>query len=332
MIDGKGPAAARAGAERPWDERDGPMMTNKGTDREREDRAYLRRITKLSFDEERWSRESILEMRDLLSPWNHNIKLPLGIYTTDCPDYYPAHEEILTIINHQLGGAFKGKRILDVGCLEGYFAAECALQGAAVVGVDGRVINVRKCQFVQSVLAIQNLTFVKDDGMRVTRKKYGSFDVVLALGLLYHLGNPFQFLANMADLCDGFLLIDSHIALADQPRSIKGGWRPELSGLREFKVGEKTYTGRLFREFDPGATQLSKDLSSTASLRNDSSVWLTEDSLTRLLRDVGFDQVCKFLFPKDEETWWSDVRADARVLVLAVKNRRPFHSKIFDGR
>jgi 2-polyprenyl-3-methyl-5-hydroxy-6-metoxy-1,4-benzoquinol methylase len=297
-----------------------------------EDRTYLSRIEKLSFDDREWNRESILEMRDLLGPWNHNIKLPFGVYTAHCPDYYPAHEEILTIVNHQLGGAFEGKRILDVGCLEGYFSAECALHGASVVGVDGKAINVRKCDFVRSVLGIRNLTFVKDDGLRVTRKKYGSFDVVLALGLLYHLDNPFKFLANMADLCDGFMLIDTHIALADQPRAIKGGWRPDLSALREFRVGKRAYTGRLFREFGPEANQLAKDLSTTASLRNNFSVWLTEDSLVRLLRDVGFEQASELVFPKDEGTWWSDVRADARVLVLAVKKRKPFRSKIFGGR
>jgi 2-polyprenyl-3-methyl-5-hydroxy-6-metoxy-1,4-benzoquinol methylase len=305
-------------------------MKIKSTDHEREDKAYLGRITRFSFDDRQWDRESILEVRDFLSPWNHNIKLPFGIYTAHCPDRYPAHEEILNIINHELGGAFQGKRILDVGCLEGYFSAECALQGASVVGVDGKTLNIRKCEFVRSVLGIPNLTFVKDDGMRVTRKKYGSFDVVLALGLLYHLDSPFKFLANMANLCDGFMLIDSHIALADQPKSIGDGWRPDLSPLRRFKVAKKTYTGRLFREFAPETSQLSKDLSSTAALKNDFSIWLTEDSLISLLWDVGFGQISKLVFPKDRPTWWSDVRADARVLMLAAK-RKPFRSKVFAG-
>jgi SAM-dependent methyltransferase len=270
-------------------------------------------------------------MRDLLSPWNHNIKLPFGIYTADCPDHYPAHEEILNIINHELGGDFRGKRILDVGCLEGYFSAECALQGASVVGVDGKTINIRKCEFVRSVLGIPNLTFVKDDAMRLTRKKYGSFDVVLALGLLYHLNNPFKFLASMANLCDGFILIDSHIAFADQPKSIGDGWKPDLSPLRRFQVSKKMYSGRLFREFAPETNQLAKDLSPTASLKNNFSIWLTEDSLISLLRDVGFGQVSKLVFPKDQRAWWSDSRADARVLLLAVK-RKPFRSEVFSAR
>src|SRR5713101_3683231 len=218
------------------------MMKTKGIDHVPDDRAYLKRIAKLSFDHMQWTRESILAMRDFLSKWNHNIKLPFGIYTAYCADYYPAHKEILTILNHQLNGNFRGKRILDVGCLEGYFSAECALQGASVLGIDGKTINVKKCEFIKSVLGIHNLTCVKDDGMRVTRKKYGSFDVVLALGLFYHLENPFKFLANMANLCNDFILIDSHIALADQPISIGDGWRPDLSPLQQFNVGKKTYT------------------------------------------------------------------------------------------
>jgi 2-polyprenyl-3-methyl-5-hydroxy-6-metoxy-1,4-benzoquinol methylase len=306
------------------------MMKTKSIDHDRQDRAYLRRLTKLSFAGRRWSPESIREVCDLLVPWNHNIKLPFGIYTAHCPDYYPAHEEIMSVVNHQLGGAFAGKRVLDVGCLEGYFSAECALQGADVVGIDGKTLNIRKCEFVRSVLGVPNVRFIRDDAMRVTRKKYGPFDVVLALGLLYHLRDPFTFLANMAGLCDGSLLIDSHVALADQPQALSDGWSPDLSPLRQFRAGKRIYSGRLFREFSPGTSRVAKNLSPTASLRNNLSVWLTEDSLTGLLRDVGFGQVCKLVYPQRGGTWWSDVRADARVLVLTAK-RKPFGSKVFGG-
>jgi 2-polyprenyl-3-methyl-5-hydroxy-6-metoxy-1,4-benzoquinol methylase len=295
---------------------------------ERGNRPYLRKISRLSFENVQWDRKNILEMRDFLSPWNHNIRLPYGIFTASCDVYYPAHKEIMTIISQQLTGNFKNKRMIDIGCLEGYFSAECALQGATVLGIDGKTINIKKCEFIRSVLDAENLTLIKDDAMRVTKKKYGSFDVVLALGLLYHLDNPYSFLKNLADLCNGFILIDTHVALKDQPEALEGGWKPDLSALREFKFGGKTYTGRLYREFDSEATQLSKDLSCTASLKNELSVWLTEDSLVSLLRDVGFEQISKIVFPTKENAWWSDVRSDARVLLLALKKRDPFKSKI----
>ena len=54
------------------------------------------------------------------------------------------------------------------------------IKGAKVLGVEGKTINVKKCEFVKSVLGIKNLSFVKDDAMKVTKKKYGTFDVVVA--------------------------------------------------------------------------------------------------------------------------------------------------------
>jgi len=302
------------------------MKLNKD-DWDRGDKRYLREIAELSFDNVRWSRKRILETRDFLSPWNHNIELPHKIFTAFCDDYYPSHKEMMRIINHQLQGDFKGKRILDIGCLEGYFSAECALQGATVVGVEGKLINIKKCEFIKSVLGIKNVKFVRDDAMKITKSKYGSFDVVLALGILYHLDNPLRFLSNLSKLCDGFILIDTHVALRDQT-TLGESWKPHLSELREFRFGNRTYLGRSYREFPSDATQLSKDLSTTASLKNDQSAWLTEDSLITLLRDVGFEQISKIVFPEREDVWWSDIGADGRVLLLAVKKRAPFKSRI----
>jgi 2-polyprenyl-3-methyl-5-hydroxy-6-metoxy-1,4-benzoquinol methylase len=116
------------------------MAVNKD-DWEKTNRAYLRQISKLSSSGVQWNRGRILEIRDLLGGWNHNIKLPYGVFTAHCDDYYPARREILKIISHQLNGNFIGKQILDIGCLEGYFSAECALQGADVLGIDGKIIN-----------------------------------------------------------------------------------------------------------------------------------------------------------------------------------------------
>ena len=297
-------------------------------DWQKEKKPYLRQISRLSFESRQWNRKQILEMRDFLSPWNHNVKLRNGIFTASCDTYYPTHQEIMKVIHQQLRGDYRNKRIMDLGCLEGYFSAECALQGATVLGIDGKIINVKKCEFIRSVLDIPSLTFIKDDAMKVTKQKYGSFDVVLALGLLYHFDNPFRFLENMSKLCDGFMVIDTLVAVTDEDGSFRG-WKPDLSSMKEFKFGRKTYSGRLYREFGSKATQLFKDLSYTASLKNEFSVWLTEDSLVGLLRDVGFEEISKIVFPKNANLWWAE---DSRVLLVANKKRKPLKSKIFLGR
>jgi SAM-dependent methyltransferase len=292
-------------------------------------RLYLEKLTALEFNGVDWTREKILEVRDLLSPWNHNIALPHGVYTAACDDYYPAHREIMRVVRQRLGRDFNGRRIADIGCLEGYFSIECALQGAEVLGIDGKLLNVRKCDFVRSVLGVERATFVLGDAMKVTPESSGRFDVVLALGLLYHLENPYTFLTNMARLCDGFAVIDTHIALHDQPESIKGGWRPDLSEMRTFTFGGRSYEGRLFREFPTGTARDAKDLSPTTSLENELSVWLTEDSLIRMLHDVGFSRTDKIVYPTDAVTWWSDLRKECRVLIVASSPLSRFRSKLF---
>jgi 2-polyprenyl-3-methyl-5-hydroxy-6-metoxy-1,4-benzoquinol methylase len=293
------------------------------------DPSYLDHVAALDFNSIKWTREKILEIRDLLSPWNHNIPLPHGVYTAGYSDYYPAHREMMRLVHERLGHNFKGRRIVDVGCLEGYFSLECALQGAEVLGIDGKLLNVRKCEFVRSVLGVERATFVQGDAMNVTYESFGGFDAVLALGLLYHLEDPYTFLANLAGLCRGFALIDTHVTLEDQPETIKAGWRPDFSEIRTFTFSGRQYEGRLFREFPTGTGRDVKDVSPTASLENEFSVWLTEDSLVQMLHDVGFSGTEKVVYPTNAGTWWSDIRRDCRVLIIASSPNSRFDSKLF---
>jgi SAM-dependent methyltransferase len=306
-----------------------PLAAYRG--RQLDEGAYLRAIEELDLEAVEWDAATLAEVRDFLSPWAHNIRLPHGVHTAHWEALYPPHEEMMRVVARELRGGFAGKRVLDLGCLEGYFAVESALQGATVVAVEGKIKNLKKCEFVRSALGIDKTTLrlVRDDVMNVTRATYGSFNAVLALGLLYHLADPFQFLANMADVCDEFVLIDTHVAFEDKVPELPDGWRPPLSPLTELTFRGKSYLGRWYREFDPGTPQLAKDHSVSASLTDEAAVWLVEDSLVALLHDVGFPQVAKISFAKSEETWWSDLDKEARVLYLASKRPEGFRSRVF---
>jgi 2-polyprenyl-3-methyl-5-hydroxy-6-metoxy-1,4-benzoquinol methylase len=313
------------GGSAPASDPDDRRMTNTVPDY----RSYLERVAALQFEGVAWTRETIVEVLDLLAPWSHNIALPHGLYTAGRDEFYPAHREMMRVVADRLGEDFHDRRIVDIGCLEGYFCIEGALRGAEVLGIDGKLLNVRKCEFVRSVLGLRSARFVQGDAMQVRRESIGRCDVVLALGLLYHLDDPYTFLANVADLCEGFVVIDTHVALTDQPETLKNGWRPELSEMRTFSFGGRQYEGRLFREFPAGTTQDVKDVSPTTSLDNELSVWLTEASLVQMLHDIGFAGTEKVVFPRAADTWWSDMRRDCRVLLVASSPRRRFRSRLF---
>jgi len=110
--------------------------------------------------------------------------------------------------------------------------------------------------------------------MKFTESKYGSFDVVLALGFLYHL----EILSSSMQICltmRRLILIDTHVALWIAGISWKRGLEAGLSPLRSLSR-EENLRGSRYREYIQ--EKLSGQISSTtASLKNDLSVWLTED-------------------------------------------------------
>lgn len=118
----------------------------------------------------------------------------------------------------------------------------------------------------------------------LSRHKHGSFDIVLCLGILYHLtaSDGAQPLKRMYDVCQRAVIIDTHIALL---------------GEQEVTIGSEHFSGRNYREFPSGTSPERKTAALRASLDNESSFWMTEESLCRCLRSVGFTSVAKAVIP-----------------------------------
>lgn len=95
----------------------------------------------------------------------------------------PAHRHVLDLVP-------PGSRVLDVGCAEGYLAAELAARGCAVVGVepDARAAAVARERGI-SVLEFD----VEEVALDAS-----AFDVVLFVDVLEHLREPAPVLAQAA--------------------------------------------------------------------------------------------------------------------------------------
>jgi tRNA (mo5U34)-methyltransferase len=65
---------------------------------------------------------------------------------------------------------------------------------ARVVGIDSRASNIRRASLVRDHFGIsaERLRFAQDDVVHVARETYGEFDVVLCLGLIYHMERPLE--------------------------------------------------------------------------------------------------------------------------------------------
>jgi SAM-dependent methyltransferase len=199
-------------------------------------------------------------------------------------------------------------RVLDLACYEGQFAIEFALQGAEAVGIEGREENIAQARLRAQALGVERLDLVRADVRDLGRAEFGGFDVVLCLGLLYHLDFPeaIRFLERVGEVCDGFAIFDTHVNL---------GWRHRV------RDGVHTYWGRPYIEHSARADAAERKRSRWASLDNSRSFWFTRASLVNALMDVGFTSVYECEIPPE-----ASKPADRRTFVAIKGSRAPLRS------
>lgn len=233
----------------------------------------------------------------------HNLELAPGVWTLPGASDFLATESrlaaILRVCRAFYGQRLDDVRVLDLACLEGGFSVGVALAGAEVLGLEAREDHLEKCLVARDSLALQRLTFARGDVKDVTRERFGSFDVVLALGILYHLDDPVGWLRQIAAMTRGVLFVDTHYAPPDEAgvEAVKPGLRSRLGPLERFERDGRAFSGRWFSEW---TTEEERDARPWASWSNPSSLWLTKESLVHAMRHVGFDGVL------EQYDYWMD--------------------------
>ncbi len=100
--------------------------------------------------------------------------------------------------------------VADVGASNGYFSFEARKRGARVVAFDFRHKDNSGFGLAQYINGVNDIEHHQINVLDISRKRFGQFDVVLALGLLYHVADPYRGLANCADLATKQLLVESY--------------------------------------------------------------------------------------------------------------------------
>jgi SAM-dependent methyltransferase len=112
------------------------------------------------------------------------------------------------------GGSLRGRRVLDLGCNAGYWSLAALEAGCDFVcAIDARQVHVEQAQLVFEAHGIdpQRYQLIQGDLFETDLEQFGEFDVVLCLGLLYHINRPMELLRRIAALNRHFLVIDTNI-------------------------------------------------------------------------------------------------------------------------
>ncbi len=152
------------------------------------------------------SQEEIHERVQALGNWFHNIDLN-GVQTA--PNHFLGDYPNIKWQNfkHAVPQDLAGKSVLDIGCNAGFYSIEMKKRGAArVVGIDSDETYLEQARFAAAVSGYDDIEFRKLDVYEVGQLGE-RFDLVIFMGVLYHLRHPLLALDTLHDTVVGDLML-----------------------------------------------------------------------------------------------------------------------------
>lgn len=168
---------------------------------------------------------SALEQIRALRDWYYEFDL--GEYKTPAarPEWAVRHrmrrQYLMGPVQELFGGALAGRRVLDLGCNEGFFTlAALEAKAAFVLGLDEQQEKLARARLVLEALEIPanryELRCADADTLRPTE---GPFDVALLLGMLHWLPvrKTLKLLETLAQMQTEALLVDTVLSASEEP-------------------------------------------------------------------------------------------------------------------
>jgi tRNA (mo5U34)-methyltransferase len=154
-----------------------------------------------------------LQRRVAEHAWYHSVPLPHGVVTPG------VNASARALSRLRLPERLDGRTVLDVGAWDGFYSFEAERRGAArVVASDsyswsgegwGTKAGFELCREVLG----SRVEDADVDVMDLRPETVGTFDLVLLLGVLYHLRDPITALERVASVCTGTLVVETEVAL-----------------------------------------------------------------------------------------------------------------------
>lgn len=144
-----------------------------------------------------------------LAPWFHNLHLPGPVQTA--PDHplgdFPAYK--WREFAGELPADLTGARALDIGCNAGFYSFELARRGAQVLAIDHDRHFLRQAEWAAGRLGLTDRVELRQMDVYDLARLDETFDVVLFLGVLYHLRYPLLGLDLVAEKVRGTLVLQT---------------------------------------------------------------------------------------------------------------------------
>jgi hypothetical protein len=184
-------------------------------------------------------------------------------------------------------GRFAGMDILELGPNEGEVTYALETFGPrSITSIECRAVNFFKCITIKNHYRLNRSTFLLGDFVEYLEKTDHRFDLIVAMGVLYHMSDPLRLLAAMSKKTK-HLILDTLVY--DRPKleaAAAGGhatWL--LPSDNERRVSVEGYTGSYYRHEYRDAPEDHKFGVGGADL---SANFMTADDILSALNHYGF--------------------------------------------
>jgi tRNA (mo5U34)-methyltransferase len=144
-----------------------------------------------------------------LGPWFHNLHLDNNVQTAPNHPLGDFPKFKWEKISNSLPADLKGWRVLDIGCNAGFYTFELAKRGADVLGIDIDDHYLKQANWAAEKVKMSGTVEFRKMQVYEIFKLQGQFDLILFMGVFYHLRYPLLALDIIAQKVNKLLLFQT---------------------------------------------------------------------------------------------------------------------------
>ena len=247
-------------------------------------------------------RQSLPQLLKILHPWR---KGPFNFFGIPIDTEWRSCLKWDRLAPHV---CFQGRKVLDVGCGNGYYGWRMLNAGASLVlGLDPFLLYVMQFEFLKKFAAPETPHFILPLTDAALPDNPAFFDVTLSMGVLYHRTSPIDHLQTLRQtLAPGGTLVLETLVLEDHGKQVlvpedryakmRNVWFIPTVDMLMLWLRRAGFTGASL-----------VDLSRTTIAEQRSTAWMT------------FESLADFLDPEDHSRTIENLPGPVRALILAKR-------------
>jgi hypothetical protein len=217
---------------------------------------------------------------DAVPGWSTSLPPEYGVVAGSIGAFH----DIRIIWAAECFGSLDNKKVLELGPLEAGHTFQLEQLGANVTAIEANKLAFLRCLIAKEITGLQRAKFLLGDFVKWLEVTDATYDLIVASGVLYHMGDPLHLLDLVSRHSDALYLWTHYVSddampvgdprratLADHPRVV-------------------TFNGVPIRLYRRTYANAESNLNFNGGIADDHS-WMHRDDILSALRSLGYTDI-----------------------------------------